>query len=85
MDLLIFDVKARGDQWTVSLRDEPGLLTFPTGGAAERQARALATREAVKGLDTEVWIFDRNDRLVGRWVREQFLHALDEAAATLAA
>ncbi len=79
----VFEVRPLSDGWSVALRDEPGVLKFATGGQAERRARALAARQAVRGHRTEIWLYDLTGNLVGRWLDERFVYAepaLDNAA-----
>lgn len=66
----IFVVSPFDGGWCV--RGPGEVMTFDTGGQAERRARALAA-EASRHLNTaEVWIHDAAGRLVGRWVDDRY-------------
>lgn len=53
--------------WCVKVCDSGEVLQFATGGEAERRARALASSSYLNGAG-EVWVQDRDGRLVGRWI-----------------
>jgi hypothetical protein len=67
--------------WCLKISQTGEVMFFPTGGEAERRARALA------GVDPgpEVWIHGRDGRLIGRWldggVRPSADHLLDDGSA----
>ena len=68
----IFVVSPFDGGWCVKVASTGEVMTFDTGGQAERRARALAA-EASRHLNTaEVWIHDAAGRLIGRWVDDRY-------------
>lgn len=56
-----------GGGWRLSNADSGEVIDFQSGGQAERLAMALARQAYAMQGAGEVWVYDRLDRLVGRW------------------
>jgi len=56
-----------GAGWSLSNADSGEVLDFESGGQAERRAMALARQAHAMHGSGEVWVYDRLERLVGRW------------------
>ena len=68
----IFVVSPFDGGWCVKVTSTGEVMTFDTGGQAERRARALAAEARCHDNDAEVWIHDAAGRLVGRWVDDRY-------------
>jgi hypothetical protein len=53
--------------WRLSNADTGEVIDFQSGGQAERLAMALARQAYATQGAGEVWVYDRLNRLVGRW------------------
>ena len=62
--------------WSVRLKGETPLATFPTFDQAERRARWMAVRHTVRGADAQIRIIDLHGRELGRWIDERFIATL---------
>jgi hypothetical protein len=69
---LVISVAPAGEGWAVRSEALEADLTFDGGARAEAVARALASKYAAAGHETEVEIFLRDGALAGR-----FVHAAD--------
>ncbi|WP_425996444.1 hypothetical protein [Caulobacter sp. DWR1-3-2b1] len=78
---VVYRVYPNASAWWVSLDEDATPLRFPSLALAERRARFLAVRQAVRGQDVEIHVLDAVGVLVGRWSGERYEPA---AAATLA-
>lgn len=64
----VFIVRPNPDAgWSLSDADRGEVLVFESGGQAERLAMALAKQAHATHGTGEVWVYDRLERLVGRW------------------
>lgn len=72
--------------WRLSNADSGEVMTFESGGQAERRAMALARQAHASHGAGEVWVYDRLERLVGRWrVAADRIGLVEDDAASLAA
>lgn len=69
--------------WCVRL-DEVEVARLPTFEAAERRARWLTTRQAVRGHASELHVLDAEGALTGRWIGERYLACARPRAALAA-
>jgi hypothetical protein len=60
------------DGWWVRLEDEERSARFDDFVSAERRARCLALRAAVKGNDSEILLFGGDGGAIGRWRGERY-------------
>lgn len=58
--------------WSVRLEGGDLIDRFTDFEAAERRARWMAARQAVRGLDSQVDLLDAAGFLTGRWIDERF-------------
>lgn len=64
----VFIVQPNPDSgWRLSNADSGEVTSFESGGQAERRAMALARQAHAMHGAGEVWVYDRLERLVGRW------------------
>lgn len=60
------------DGWRLSTDNDETVSRFDDFDAAERRARFLAVRAAVRGVDSEIEVFEPDGQLRGCWRGERF-------------
>lgn len=72
----VIELSPEENQWVIRFQDERPMAAFPTFDQAERRARWVAVRQAVRGLGVEIRILDAQGVVVGRWIDEGYVPAL---------
>jgi hypothetical protein len=70
--------------WCVRLEGAQ-VAHLPTFAAAERRARWLTTKQAVRGYRSELHVLDEDQTLVGRWIGERYQDSAPPAPVLVAA
>lgn len=73
MSVHILEVFPSVQGWGVRDAGAPPIAMFPGLDQAERRARWIAVRQAVRGQDVEIQIFDAEGQVIGRWIDERYL------------
>lgn len=82
---VVYRVYPHEGAWWLSLDEEVAPIRFASLALAERRARFLAVRQAVRDQDVEIQILDAVGALVGRWSGERYEPAIVPAPALIAA
>ena len=82
---VVYRVYPHEGAWCLSLDEEAAPLRFSSLGLAERRARFMAIRQAVRDHDVEIQVLDAAGALVGLWSAERYEPAAPPALAQVAA
>ena len=82
---VVYRVYPHDGAWWLSLDEEVAPLRFASFVQAERRARFLAIRQAVRDQDVEIHVLDAVGALLGRWSGERYEPAATSAPALIAA
>ncbi len=77
----LYSIMAAAGGWRLYLGDDELVDVFADLKQAERRARFLAARAAVRGFDSEILVYGRDGLLHGCWRAESFEPAAARCAA----
>lgn len=69
---VVYRVYPHEGAWWLNLDEDAEPLRFPSLALAQRRARFLAIRQAVRDQDVEIHVLDAAGELVGRWAGERY-------------
>lgn len=82
---VVYRVYPHAGAWWLSLDEDVAPVGFASLEQAERRARFLAVRQAVRDQGVEIQVLDVVGALVGRWTGERYEPAATPAPALIAA